>query len=489
VKENISIKDAINKYPWWDYRGDEYESTAIIADDKDDLVLKKKKFNYTYNWVYLTYDEKAAVLDKVKLRNDNGDRYFHFRNWTQNESEEFLYALCGVNDKSDELKYCKEFRLLKINKDLNVVKDLTIKFDYPQDIVYPRFVDDKTESRRGKFDKEILLVFAPKYEGSKFSDPDKTNFTYVGVNENLEVTDRIPFKSESTGWSIEDKIIDDQHNEVYFFGASLKGKNKYFSELKDNKKFDGFQVMKISDHKLAYLKEYSLDELSAKMVKSPSQKEATPYQGKKFIISAYSITSEGSLIIVGQNWGYPSTTGLTGRREVQYFDCFGLGFDKSGDLIAQYLYDMKSIMGLGRENSKFQFLFTGKDPGNVYWLLIERNYWSWASYAGMDLYDERPSKPVSMSDLTIDAETDIPFVTFPVRFKCDLVSSDFGKIDLKNGTMTNFANYQTNKEKKAYYYLCPKMPFILTDDHKLVLFGSQSMKKGKTLWFGRINLE
>jgi hypothetical protein len=486
-KEEISIRNAQVKYPWWDYSAEQYESIIISADEDDKLMLRKIKIQSTYNWIYLTYDQKANELDKVKLKNDDGNRYFHYRNWQQDISGEFLYILCGVKDKTDKLKYCKEFHLLKINKDLDVVKDQVIKFDYPQDIVYPRYADDNTDNRRNTFDKEIILVFAPKDEGNTASDPVKTNFTYVGISKDLEMTDRIPFKSASTGWSIEDKIFDEQYNELYFFGASLKGKDKYFSELKDAKKFDGFQVMKVSDHKLAYIKEYSLDELGEKIVKAASQKDAKPYAGKKFLISSYTVTPNGSLVVVGQNWAIENKNTL--KEKVNYFDCFGLGFDNAGNFLGQYMYDLK----YHASSATFQFLIHGKDPNNVYWLLIKPNYWSWTSYAGMGMHDTRPSKPIGMNDFVAKGSVDlagiIPLATFPIKIKCDLISSDFGKIDLKNGTLSDFAKYQTNKEKKAFYYLFPKMPFILTDDHKLVLFGSQSMKKGKTLWFARLKLD
>jgi hypothetical protein len=446
-KDEIKLSNIKLKFPWLDYKGDQFELTGITADENDKLVLRKKTLTVTYNWYTLSYNMVLNDMGKEKFKTNEGEGYVNFRNWDQNNSYETLYVLCGMNDKSDKFKYCKDFKLLKIDKEMKVIKELSIKFDFPQDIVYPRFADAKTETRNNSFDKEMIIVFAPKNEGSSVSDKNKTNFTFIKINDNLELIDRIPFNSISTGWSIEDKIIDTANNDVYFFGGSLKGKDKYFDDLKDTKKFDGFQIMKVSDHNISYIKEYSLYELSKKLIKAPSQKESTPYEGKKFRISAYTLTANKNLIIVGQNWANRPGGSSTGGRAIgEYFDSFGLGFDNSGNFLGQYMYRVGHFAQSSSPTS--QYLFKGKDPNNVYWFLID---------------------PENMAGY--------------------LVTSYFAKIDLKNSTLSNFSNFQFNKKNKPTYYLNTKTPFILTSDNKIVLVGGQFGTKGKTIWFARLKLD
>jgi len=481
IQEELDISAAKAKYPWWNYEGDKLTKTSISVDEDDNLVLRTMNFEYTYNWKKLQYTIKPSLQDKLKLKNVDGSSYFHYRNWTSEDDPDNLYILCGIKSKSDQLEYCKNFHLLLLNKTLEVVKDIEIRFTYPQDVVYPRFMDDKSEQRVNEFDNSIILVFAPKNEGSKASDPQKTNYTYVSVNDKLEIVDRLSFLSPSSFWSIEDNIQSEQSNAVFLFGASLNVKDKYFDQLKDTKTFDGVEVMKVEDHKVTWVNEYSIDEMENKVVMAPSQKKGDPYDGKRIFISNYMLTDNGKLLFVGQQFFYDAMTAINeGRKKVKYADCFGIAIDNDGQLIGQYLYDMKGFMG-GQDFSIFQFLFPGKNPDNAYWMLIQPVYWDWSSFLGGGYYTKRPVKPGALGMGSIGSGFS--------KINCDLISSNFGKIDLNANSLTDFTNYQVNKEKKKSYILSTNPPFMYTDDNKLILFGTQSISGGKRLWFLRLRLD
>ncbi len=194
-KENIPLELVRNKLPWWDFREEAYRSNTIIAEDNDYLLLKKKKCYYTYDWKYHFYDKMSKNSEKVQLRENNIERFFHFRNWSKGETDEYLYVLYGIKSASDKFNYCKEFQLLKINRDLTIVKNLTIRFDYPQDIVYPGFIDRRAETKKNTFDKDIIIFFAPRDVGREASDPVNTNYTYLRINEDLDIVDRLSFNS------------------------------------------------------------------------------------------------------------------------------------------------------------------------------------------------------------------------------------------------------------------------------------------------------
>jgi hypothetical protein len=471
--EELSVEQARTKFPWWNYKGDKYTSTAIYVDEKDDLILKKKTIELTYNWGKLQYTQKVSINEKLKLRSEDGSKYFHFRNWWSEDNGDFTYVLCGIKSPTDKLDYCKNFHILKINKDLDIVKDVSIKFDFPQEVIFPTFLDEKTEIRENEYDKYFICMFAPRNEGAKVSDPSKTNFTYVKLNTNLEIIDRISFNSPSSFWSIEDYLVDPKTEAVYLFGASLKTKDKYFDELKSTKKFDGFEVMKVENSKVAYLTEVGIDEIGKKAVMPPAQKKADPYDGKKFFITNYSLTSDGNLIVVGQGY-FRAYDMVKDVIKVKYSDCFGISFDSQGKLTGHQIYDMK-----GQDFSMLQFLFQGKNPNNVYWMLVQPTYWDFNTLLGGGVYNSRPVKPA----LTGDIGRGIG------KIKCDLTASFIGKVDLANNKLSDFTNYQVNKETKKFYYLSNKTPFIITDDYKLVLLGTQSMSKGKRLWFARLRLD
>ncbi len=291
---------------------------------------------------------------------------------------------------------------------------------------------------------------------------------------------------------IKKKLADDRNNVIYFFGPSLKGKNKYYDDLKKTRTYDGFQIMKVRDHKIEYLKYYSLDELDRKIVRSPGQKKAKPYDGKRMLLSTATLTPNKKLMIIGQNWKYQETFSQDiqkSKLKAMYYDCFGLAFDESGNFLAQYLSETKCDMDAGEDFAKFQILLPGKEPDHVYWLLINPHYWSWESYAGTKIYDERPSEPEDMNDIIFTYGIGNFFTPYSVRYKCDLVSSECAGIDLQNDALSEFTKYQEDKENKISYYLYPRKPYYLTKDHELILFGVQAKTKGKVLWFSRISLE
>ncbi|MCK9618041.1 MAG: hypothetical protein M0R21_09435 [Lentimicrobiaceae bacterium] len=484
--DELDISAAKSKYSWWNYLGDEYATENLYVDEKDDLMLKKKATTYTYQWDHARYTSRTKILDKIKLRNEEGEKYFHYRNWWSEDHGEYTYILCGINEKKDKLSNEKKFHLLKLNQEAEIIKDIEIKFDYPQEIACPRFVDKKSEGRFNDFQNDIIIVFAPKAEGSKVSDPNKTNFTYLRVDCDLNIIDKISFTSPCSFWSIEDYIIDDKTNSIYLLGASLQKNKEYYNELSDTKKFDGFQVMKIAEHKLVYVNSVSIDELSNKIAMPPSQKKSKPYEGKRFFISEYSTTSAGYLFVVGQSWYVDamgtlsnmnnSGVGLGKEKKIKYSDCFGFGFDKEGKLIGQYIFDTKGFMG-GNDVSTYQYLFVGQNPQNIYWFVLQPLYWNWNPL--VSVYDYKPIKQPPLHKIKVGG----------TKFNCDIISSNFGKIDLGKNLMSEFSNYQINKQEKKFYYLCPALPFLQVNDNKLILFGTQSRSKGKTLWFARIRLD
>ncbi len=494
--DELAFEQAKQKYPWWNYNGDHLEKEGLIVDESDDVILKKKKFEFDYDWKKLDYKVSSDIKDKIKLKSDAGSKYYHHRNWVP-VNENYVLILCGEQSKSDKLLQNKTFHLLKINNsDVTISKDLVIKFDYPQVIVYPRFNDEKTEGRGSKLENDIILVFAPSDEGVKVSDPQKNNFTYVRIDKDLNIVDRISFNSPNSFWSVEDYIFDQKTNSIYLLGASLADNSKYFNDLTSTKKYDGFQIMKIASHKISYVSSVSLDEMNQKVVMPPSQKKATKYEGKKFIIAEYTVTSEGNLFLVGQSWyvdvlgtlsNMNSSTSLPGKktRKIKYSDCFGLGFDNNGKLIGQYLYDTKGFMG-GNDFAPYQYLFVGNNPNNIYWLILQPLLWTGNPFE--EVYEYQPIKQPKLS----------AFISVPItgpsffsnwKFKCDIISANLGKIDLAQNQISDFKDYQNRKEEKKYYYLCPGNPLLLTNDNKLLLFGSQSLKKGKTLWFARLKLD
>ncbi len=488
IKKESAVNDletTAKSFPWFNYQGDEYDVQRTVIKEDDNLVLIKQKIIYTYEWKKMKYSSKTKVLDDIKFKDKGDEKLIHLRNWISEEDQGNSYVLCYRKPKGDKSPLTA-MHLLKINNSTDQLeKDLEIKFNCPQEIAFPKFNDSKTEGRGWELNGDIILITAPSNDEIKNPVMKSNEYTYIRIAPDLTVKDQINFSSPSSFWSIEDAVTDEKTNSVFIFGASLLSSNKYYNQLSDTKKFDGFQIIKISEGKVAFLKSISGDDISNKVVMAPSQKKATEYQGKKFFISGYTVTEEGNLVVTGQSW-FTDVVGTlsninnggigSSARKITYSDCFTFGFDNQGNIIGEYLYDTKGFMG-GNNLSAYQYLFKGKDPKNVYWFVFQPVYWNWDLTTSV--YNYRPIKQPPLSGIKFGI----------TKFKCDITSSGLGKIDLKSNSLSDFANYQLDKESKKFYYLCPGLPFLITDDKQLLLFGSQSKSGGKTIWFLKLSLD
>lgn len=479
-KEELDKQEAAQKYLWLGYSGETIESLTLDVKEDDKLLIKRKRNISKYNWKRLCYyAQDVQLLEKVKLKSPEAENYHHYRNWWSEEDPDFIYVLCSVPDKNDNSIEGTVFHLLKINMNIEVVKTIEIKFDYPQFLIYPSYLDKDSDLQSVEIHNDIICVFAPMNSGKKYSNPNTHDYSFLRINSDLEIIDRITFNSPSDFWSLEDYVYDQSSDSYYMFGASLDGRNEYYDNLTGTKKFNGFQVMKITNHKLDYLTHTGIDEFTKKQVMPPSEKKLDVYDGKRFNVWGYASTPNGKLVIAGQNFFKNTMNAISGDKEIinisyydekndktfslkgknlQFSDCFAFGYDETGKLIGQYTLNVKGFMG-GQSFPLVHHFFNGKNPDNIYWLNLQTIFSKlniWGGY-GPSWYD--------------------------------FLSSGFGKIDLKNNTMTDFINYQTLEEKKASTIFFYKNPFIELPNNKLLLFGSQSWSKGKKLWFARLRLD
>ena len=273
----------------------------------------------------------------------------------------------------------------------------------------------------------------------KVQNTNKNAFTYVQVNAEPAVVDEINFDSYAPYWSINNMVIADD-DDIYLFGPSAMGKDKYYSQLLGTSKFKAVQLLKISDHKVEYFTETDLEEFEAKLKKPADQKKSPSYEGKKFSIATYAVASNGDFFVSGQNYK-PSNEGP------QFNDIVGFHFDNKGELKSQYSVDTKESNKYAKTNGTEQLFIENASGEKVYWFQGE--------IVG-----------VSMA-----------------RGKM-LAYPSIGSISLKDGNISNFTAYGGEEG----YYLDPSFPFLETDKgHNIVFFGSD--KKGKDIWFARIKLD
>lgn len=453
------------KFKWFKFKGDEYTVMGNTVDNNltGTLVLKRKKITYKYQFLLGGYNRKVDILEKVKPKTDDGNKLTGMTH-AEDDMNGDLYVLASVKAKigvnaGDDVGAIK---LLKFDNELNMVKSKDFDFPYLQTLAFARTIEkENPDDPESPGIAGMVFIFAPSnVMGKKYADPDNNNYTYIRVDDQCNIVERFSFKSPASFWNVHEMII--AGNELYFYGPAMAGRDKYFNEGAGQRfgggevKYKAVQLMKVSNGKMVYLTETTLDEFKAKQVFPPSQKKTPDYTGREFGVRSYNFASNGDLIVVGQNYDKTKEGNIN-----KFEDVLGFHFDTNGKLKAQYGLDTKEkgvavdysyLQGVGyytvtKITSVYaspQTIIEGSDH-NLYWVLQE-----------------------------IKGQANDKLLTYP----------RIGRINMSNNTLTDLQTFG----KGEGFYLDPKYPFLETDKSEtLVFFGAD--KAGKELWFARVKLK
>ncbi|MDD5571023.1 MAG: hypothetical protein PHD97_07680 [Bacteroidales bacterium] len=446
-EQEVDFDKAKTQYKWFSYKGDEYSvvGNQVEGNLTGTLVLKKKKITYSYDWILLGYHKKVDVLDKVKPKTEDGRKFFYYAH-AEDESNGDILILCGIKAKAgdDPFSQMKNFVVLKYNSNLELISETPITFNYVQSVAYKvALTDPSPDNPEASSVSGMVFVFAPMGGPgmNKAADPDINNYTYVRIDNNPKVVDKFNFKSPASYWNILECIKTDK--DVYLFGPSMAGKEKYYNMITDpNAKYKAVQLMKVSNGQMEYITETTLEDFEAKLKFPPGQKEIRAYRGKKFNFANYKIATNGDFFVIGQNFDISD-------QETKYKDVLSFHFDSKGILKSQYGVDLLESNKYSKAAGCPQNFIESPDGKNMYWLLME--------IKGVATWTVKP-------------------LTYP----------RIGKIDLNAGSISEFQNYGAIGKKD--YYLDPKFPFLETDGgNKVVFFGSD--ESGRQIWFCRVNLK
>lgn len=443
-EEIIEFTTAKNKYKWFNYSGEEYFVEGVFVEKNltGTLVLKQKRIQYKYDWLFLGYHKDVDVLQKIKPKTDDGRKFFYIGH-SEDEMTGEVLILAGVKDQvkkgADPYLHTRRLVAMKYNNELERTAELEFTFEYPQHMAFSRTLAPINEDYGIK---SIAFVFAPMGGSGmgKYQDPDKTNYSFVHIDRDMKLLDRISFKSPSSYWLINELIHDQGTGSIYLYGPAASGKDKYYN-VSTTQKFNSAQLLKVANHKIDYFSETGLDEFEAKLKSPPSQKKAIAYTGKKFVIANYHISTHGDFFVTGQNF----TKGKTGN---QYKDAIAFHFDNNGVLKSQYGLDVLENNSDSKAYGTPQKFFEQANGDKIFWLFQE------------------------IKGIAYNSK----LLTYP----------RMGHITKSTGEVSDFEVFgEIGKDK---YYLDTQFPYLETDiGNTLVFFGSD--KPGKEIWFARILLE
>jgi hypothetical protein len=461
----IELTKANTKYKWFKYRGENYSKEGITIENNlaGTLVLKRKRTDYTWSWLYGGYRIKVTLLDKVKPRNADGGKYFAygvFDNLSTGNSLVLTDAKAAKGD-TNPFKHTQELEILEVTSDLDVMVKDKFSFDYPVSMIYNAivtdsslpaddaedFTDEQGNSVPDLSRGDLVMVFAPAdFSMKKFLNPNPKDYVMVRVNAEGKVVSRVSIPSHAATWNIFEGFR--AGNDIYLLGPTLDKKyhNTTMVAGADAVKWEGFQLAKISGSKLEWVTNNNMDDFEARLQTPPSQKRAPAYKGKRFRYNSSLLTSKGEIMVAGQNFN-------AGNSGISYTDVLLFHFDNQGKLLAQYGGRREENNDLAKALATPQMLFESGDGSKVYWMINE----------------------IKGARETTDPGAGVRALIYPNLAVVDVAAAKIG----------DFTAYGQDDKGKQAYFLHNQFPVLQQRKANALVFLGES-KNERVLWFGRI---
>lgn len=370
VKEDIELDRARKKYKKLTFRGDEllYNMTTASANLRGDLVLRKKEIRQNFNWWKGRYETYAKVLEKVKAKDEDGNKLGFLGGHYQNLITQKLILVAGDKTKENFSVFgMKDFDILSFDGDLKVEKKGVIKLSgfkipiYSSSLIDDQEVDLPSED----FPRDWILVFAP-VDGKTEVAP--TNYTYCRLSSDGVIKEQIDFDAPTNGWrllkilekdgvvtllgsSIEKSPTKKRFNDVFptgtvskvtvnaseqsvvasgiggmFNAEALQLNQEKLNDMLDDLKYDHMAVGRIENGKYKTMSYPSIEDFEKVHQKPSDQKKFYDFDGSRFFIDETKMLSDGSIIVTGQDF----------NKEKVYKESYLFKFAPDGKLVANY---------------------------------------------------------------------------------------------------------------------------------------------------------
>lgn len=457
-------------------KGEEYTVEAVTVEPNllGTLILKSKTYKRKWNWFWGGYDTKVSFGEKIKPKSDDGGKFQYIAHSEQPESGNILiFAGDKGTGLGNALKMTTEIHILRFDHDLNKVSDQLLKFDHPQTVVAVN-TDDQDDD--DDTDNDVLLLFAPMGGKAykKSADPNATNYTFVRVGKDGTVKERISIASKAGIFN--GTMFVTLGADVLIMGATGDKTDDYYDEkfaapvnMRDDEtekfKAKGFQIVKITNGKVAFVNNNTLEDFDKKSQSPPSQKKNPEYTGRKFKVADIKVLSNGDILLAGQKYTKPKN----GGHKVKFGNLGSIGGEQGGgpeyeDIILMHFAGdgiLKASYGVRREENdkdaktspNNQLIMESADGKSVYWTIMEMKGWRQEKELGESKYK---------------------FLMYP----------NVAKIDVVNAKVGNFVQMGQGKND---YFVNNKYPSLPIGKGQVVFLGES--KTGKTLWFAKMPLE
>lgn len=519
------------RYKWFKYKGDQFitNNTSVSTNYTGDLVFRRKRITAEWSWWSGNYRRNAQMLDKIKPRTENGRKYkFGGGAYEVERDSTILVMATDVQASIDNNKTV--YDLLKADNQLNIKVMKRIEFPYAVQLIYAQPLTDELSEDIPNDDapRDMVLVYAPIDAGGKLAkNKDPKAFEYLRITPEGIVKEQFSFQAPYPGWRILDAYEKD--NAVLLYGLGIGKPDKYFnksgigaviattsndaSEQATAKKesggmlggfkaignmvsgqnevgmtqeqvdaqmdmltFNSFLMVKLQNGAVTMGRLTNLDEMNDKAACPPDMKRPSKFDGKMFKVSGVSFLSDNSLVMSLQDTKKNKSSGGSSNRllgttrsadasQILYRDMFLLHFKPNGELVRNY------SVALDQKNKKG---FFNKSPLTADMIPAESHVY------------ESPDKTklnwVMHIVKAIDKDSDTDFSTFGNTMTTTtsfspLFSIEYGTIDLKTNTASDFKTLGEDEKRKFYLY--PRNNTLATND--FLYFFSETTRGDKLL--------
>ncbi len=484
-KEETPVENI--KYVFYSgWKGETYTTNFLSASYafngfQPGLVFRKKQINAWYNDCMDVYEQNIKVLESVKPKTEEGNKYGYTAGIEVKRDSCVLVLACRPEKKT--LNAYRFFDVLKCDNNVNITVTASIELPMANQAIFSEQLEDDEIDMVSNEDRprDWIIVFAPMETGKYFIQyQDKpTNYTYLRISAEGKLVEKGTFKSTANGWRITGAYEKDGSIFLYGPAVTKKPEENFFAEVvkggnvpttttsaEDKKamtsaahgssipgmgiansfngaaetganqdeldvaldllKYTNYQVAKISNGKLDFISCPNIDEFEEKQIKPEGQKKFVKFDGKKFIITGISFTKSGDIFINGQDFS------LKDERNV-YGGIYMFRFDKTGALKNNYgIYIDRDDKDARYMSTRVQ-LYDSGDEKSLYFFLKSAQRFK-----------------------TEKETTEMASCIIPISFKSrtrkeiPLFQFEYGSINLADGKMSAVKTFGEGERKELY---------------------------------------
>ncbi len=490
------FKDALDNFKWFNFQGENIVKEVVTVDQGwgGKLVVRKSRWSRIYNWNFGIYTSKYENIETKKIQGLEGDRIYLYDRFNNLETGEVI-LLVGIKppkgqNKEAKFQHARKYQLMKITPDFQVEYGEFIEFKHNMVISFKRSLATNAQIEQGENNDiskaNVSLIFTPLKSmlGKKWQSENPENHTMIIVNDKGEIASRIDITAPTSGWVVEDLVVANGGKDVYYYGPakdgayvnSLMPTNSPLTgrdEVKDIK-YKNFQIMKITDNKLAWINNTDLKEFQTKAVTPPSQKKSPEYKGKNFTKSVIHVTQNGELVIAGQKYTTKQVpvdkTKPDGPKKTiyTYKDLVMFHFNNKGDLKAQYGIRRDKNNKYAKSSVTPQYVYENKEGTQLYWVYGEIK----GLRGGINL----TGGFLELAGASTLSKRKLLF--YPT----------VAKVDLDKGKMGDFIPLGADADGKQLYFTNPEFPQMMTKDYSNLIFVGED-KRGSLVWLAKMKID